>query len=150
MDYMYIHVNERCRRKEERSKHGQMNNKAKQHSTPKAVTFPKANELPRVGLEPTTLYTLNRVLYQLSYMYVCVCVCACVLCVCVNFKYRNFKSFHLDFLNHPLPAEATIVTGFLTYTCIHTCMYMYMYMYTHTQQYFPSGKLGGGGGILNQ
>ena len=67
-----------------------MNNKAKQHSTPKAVTFPKANELPRVGLEPTTLYTLDRVLYQLSYMYVCVCVhvcvcmcvCMCVVCVC--------------------------------------------------------------------
>ena len=25
----------------------------------KAVTFPKKNELPRVGLEPTTLYTLD-------------------------------------------------------------------------------------------
>ena len=35
--------------KEERSKQGQTNNKAKQHSTPKAVTFPKKNELPRVG-----------------------------------------------------------------------------------------------------
>ena len=34
--------------KEERSKQGQTN-KAKQHSTPKAVTFPKKNELPRVG-----------------------------------------------------------------------------------------------------
>ena len=45
--------------KEERSKHGQTNNKAKQHSTPKAVTFPKKNELPRMGLEPTTLYTLD-------------------------------------------------------------------------------------------
>ena len=31
-----------------RSKQGQTNNKAKQHSTPKAVTFPKKNELPRV------------------------------------------------------------------------------------------------------
>ena len=30
-----IHVNERCRRKEERSKQGQTNNKAKQHITPK-------------------------------------------------------------------------------------------------------------------
>ena len=29
------------RRKEERSKQGQTNNKAKQHSTPKAVTFPR-------------------------------------------------------------------------------------------------------------
>ena len=43
--------------KEGRSKQGQTNNKAKQHSTPKAVTFPKKNELSRVGLEPTTLHT---------------------------------------------------------------------------------------------
>ena len=43
--------------KEERSKQDQTNNKVKQHSTPKAVTFPKKNELPRVGLEPTTHYT---------------------------------------------------------------------------------------------
>ena len=35
------------RRKEERSKQDQTNNKAKQHSTPKAVL---KNELPRVGL----------------------------------------------------------------------------------------------------
>ena len=56
------------RRKEERSKQGQTN-KAKQHSTPKAVTFPKKNELPRVGLEPTTLYALDRALYHM-YMYV--------------------------------------------------------------------------------
>ena len=53
---------------EERSKQGQTN-KAKQHSTPKAVTFPNKNELPQVGLEPTTLYTLDRALSQLSYMY---------------------------------------------------------------------------------
>ena len=57
------------------------NNKAKQHSTPKAVTFPKKKEPrvgfqhttvtfpkkkePRVGFEPTTLHTLDRALYQL-------------------------------------------------------------------------------------
>ena len=39
-----------------RKKQGQTNNKAKQHNTPKAVTSPKKNELPRVGLESTTLY----------------------------------------------------------------------------------------------
>ena len=47
--------------KEERKKQARSNkqtNKAKQHSIPKAVTFPKKNELPQVGLEPTTLYTL--------------------------------------------------------------------------------------------
>ena len=52
--------------KEER-KQGQTN-KAKQHSTPKAVTFPKKKKLPQVGLEPTTLYTLDRALYHM-YMY---------------------------------------------------------------------------------
>ena len=36
----------------------------KNNIAPKAVTFPKKNELPRVGLEPTTLYTLDRVLYH--------------------------------------------------------------------------------------
>ena len=58
--HIHMYVNERRRRKEERSKQGHTNNKAKQHSTPKAVTFPKKNELPRVGLEPTTLYTIDK------------------------------------------------------------------------------------------
>ena len=43
--------------KEERKKEGskvKQTNKAKQHSTPKAVIFPRKNELPQVGLEPTT------------------------------------------------------------------------------------------------
>ena len=58
--------------KEERKKQARSNkqtNKAKQHSTPKAVTFPRKNELPQVGLEPTTLYTLDRALYMYMYMY---------------------------------------------------------------------------------
>ena len=62
--YMYIHVYMLMRAAEGRSKQGQTNNKAKQHSTPKAVTLPKTNELPRVGLKPTTLYTLDRALYH--------------------------------------------------------------------------------------
>ena len=55
--YMFLMRDE----KEERKKQARSNkqtNKAKQHSTPKAVTFPKKNELPRVGLE-----------------HVCACVC---------------------------------------------------------------------------
>ena len=50
--------------KEERKKQARAS-KVKQtnkHSTPKAV-----KKLPRVGLKPTTLYTLDRALYQLSY-----------------------------------------------------------------------------------
>ena len=52
------------RRKEERCKKGQTNNKAKQHTTSKAITFPKKNELSLVGLESTTLYTVDRALYH--------------------------------------------------------------------------------------
>ena len=44
--YMYTYIHVHCQyiiymfnEKEERSKQGQTNNKAKQHSTPKAVTF---------------------------------------------------------------------------------------------------------------
>ena len=44
--------------KEGRNKQARSN---KQHSTPKAVTFPK---LPHVGLKPTTLYTPDRALYH--------------------------------------------------------------------------------------
>ena len=59
--------------RDEKEEKVKQTNKAKQHSTPKAVTFPRKNELPRVGLEPTTLYTLDRALYQLGssagYMY---------------------------------------------------------------------------------
>ena len=48
--------------KKERSKQGHTNNKAKQHNTHKVVTFPNKNELPRVGLEPMTLYSRDRAL----------------------------------------------------------------------------------------
>ena len=65
------------RRKEERSKQGQTNNKAKQHSTPKA--FPKKNELPRVGLEPTTL-RITQSPADLSLR----CHCRCVATVLIS------------------------------------------------------------------
>ena len=45
--YMYIHVHVLMRDEKEGRKK-QTNNKAKQHSTPKAVTFPKKNELRHV------------------------------------------------------------------------------------------------------
>ena len=61
-----IHVSMRDEKEEERSKQGQTNNKAKQHRTPKTVTFPKKNELPRVGFEPTTIYNVD------MHNYVCV------------------------------------------------------------------------------
>ena len=36
-------------------------------TTPEEDFFPEKNQLPQVGLEPTTLCSLDRVLYQLSY-----------------------------------------------------------------------------------
>ena len=54
--------------KEGKHKQDQTNNKAKYHSTPKAVTFPKKNELPRVGLEPTALQSRQSALPLSAYM----------------------------------------------------------------------------------
>ena len=66
-----MHVLMRDEKEGRKGKQGQTN-KAKQHSTPKVVTFPKKNELPWwVGLEPTTFYILDRSLYM--YMYMCEC-----------------------------------------------------------------------------
>ena len=59
------------RRKEERSKQGQTNNKAKQHSTPKVVCT--------YSVVCSTQYTYSVVC---STQYTCMCVCVCV-CVCV-------------------------------------------------------------------
>ena len=56
--YMYMYNVYMLMRGEEERKE-EASNKAKQHNTPKAVTFPKKDELPWVGLEPTTLYTLH-------------------------------------------------------------------------------------------
>ena len=58
------------RRKKERSKQGQANKqgKATQH-TQGSHFFLRKNELPRVGLKPTTLHTLDRALYQHVHVY---------------------------------------------------------------------------------
>ena len=45
--YCFIYmINARRRRKETIRKKGPTNNKANQHSTPRALTFPKINDLP--------------------------------------------------------------------------------------------------------
>ena len=55
----YIHVHVLMRDEKEGGKQqGQTNNKVKQHSTPKAVTFPKKNELLRY-IYTYTLYILD-------------------------------------------------------------------------------------------
>ena len=104
------------RKKEERSKQGQTNNKAKQHSTPKAVTFPKKNELPLVGLKPTTLYTLGRALYL--YMYVCVDIITAVSAadhvqvggIPEDMEQMKFKEVEKRFLKQfQMPSEEKLV-----------------------------------------
>ena len=66
--HVHVHVlmrdEKEGRKKRARSNKVNVQYKAKQHSTPKAVTFPKKDELPRVGLKPTTLFTLDRALYH--------------------------------------------------------------------------------------
>ena len=57
-----------CENHDKVSTNNRTKNKAKQHSTPKAVTFHEKNELPWVGLEPTTLHTLDRALYMDVYL----------------------------------------------------------------------------------
>ena len=52
------------RRKEERKKQARSNKQGKATQHTQGSHFSKKNELPRVGLEPTTLYTLDRVLYH--------------------------------------------------------------------------------------
>ena len=52
-------------RKKERSKQGQTNKQGKATQHTQGSHFSKKKELPRVGLEPTTLHTLDRALYQL-------------------------------------------------------------------------------------
>ena len=64
---LHVHVLMRDEKEGRKKQARSNNNKAKQHSTPKAVTCPKKNELLQVGLEPTTLHTIDRTLYQLSY-----------------------------------------------------------------------------------
>ena len=46
-NHQHVHVNERCRRKKEASK-------VKQTTKQSNTAHPKKNELPRVGLKPTT------------------------------------------------------------------------------------------------
>ena len=121
--------------KEERKKQARSNkqtqHKAKQHSTPKAVTFPRKNELPQVGLEPTTLYTLDRALYQLQlswlgpnltshstpdvHVHVLGVLCCFALFVCLTLLASFFLPSHLSFKN----------------------MYMYMYIYNVHVLLFP-------------
>ena len=81
----------------------------RQHSTPKAVTFPSKNELPRVGPEPTTLYIMYIYVFMRDEkegrsMYICIVVAethASLQLIC--WKYSDF-------------------VGYITY------MYMYLYM----------------------
>ena len=80
--------------KEERKKQARSkNNKAKQHSTPKAVTLPRKNELPRVGLEPTTLYTLDRALHVRSCIH---SIIRNIVLLCKNRISFNRRGFVLD------------------------------------------------------
>ena len=74
--YIHVHVHVLMTdEKEGRKKHARSNkqeDKATQHTQ---GTFPKKNELPKVGLESTTLYTLARmyIVHACACKYTCSC-----------------------------------------------------------------------------
>ena len=78
--------------KGERSKQGQSNNKAKQHNTPKAVTFQKKRAASGgTRTHDTLLYNYVLVLLpsmlntrNSTYVYVFACVCVHISCVQVT------------------------------------------------------------------
>ena len=72
--------------KEERKKQARSNKQTRQSNTayPRQSLFLEKISCLRLGLEPTTLYTLDRVLYQLSYRG---STCKWMCC-------RYYESFH--------------------------------------------------------
>ena len=108
--YMYIHVVKQT-------------NKAKQHSTPKAVTFPRKNELPQVGLEPTTLLYSRQSALPTELP-------------------RQLSWLSPNLTSHSTPDEQAnhmyivYMTSLVLQISIEYCyMYMYMYMYITQHNY---------------
>ena len=128
-------------RKKEASKVKQTN-KAKQHSTPKAVTFPKKNELPQVGLEPTTLYMYARTYYQMIFQITTIYMTLIIMWyqkVCIHTTGLHTRDYseqlwlplneiHQPQLNKGKPQLQ--IKQLHVYTCtiytVRTCMYMYV------------------------
>ena len=132
------------RRKEERSKQAKVKqtNKAKQQSTPKAVTFPKKNELPRVGLEHVhvlrdmntrhlfaIMRTENRPLCEEVHVH---CHYTAVIpTIQVYIVYGGFKLLQLlkSWLDSIIHLECV-------YTCTCTCMYIHLHMHMKQELMF--------------
>ena len=82
--YMYMQVDMFLMRDEKEASKVKQTNKAKQHSTPKAVTFPIKNELPQVGHVHVYInihvYTVRTCIYMYMYtLYVHACTSTCSL-----------------------------------------------------------------------
>ena len=118
---------ERRRRKEEASKAGQ-------HSKPKAVIFPKKTELPRVGFKPTTLYTLDRVLYELSYMFMYTRTYTCIhpgMADSIALQTHSYKSTH-SLTHSPTHPPTHPPTHSLTHPLTHSPTLLPTHSLTHT------------------
>ena len=105
--------------KEERKKQARSNKQTRQSNTahPRQSLFLEKNELLRVRLEPTTLYTLDRALYQLS---------------CLGWLGPNLTSHSTpdEQANHQLSMKekAGVMKPPMTPNT-KTSIYMYMYTY---------------------
>ena len=143
------------RRKEERSKQGQTNNKAKQHNTPKAVTFPKINELPRVGLYMFAavysatctctgiyIYTQEQHVYSMynnthrSNMYT-TCTAIHTGATCIQHVYNSMSYCILcDFVYHGFLPSSSLINIYNVHVSIHVVYskfflvgYFYLFLY---------------------
>ena len=93
--------------KEERKKEAsKANNKAKQHSKPKAVTLPKKNELARQTCTCTHVQTIG--------LPVGVCMADMYMYTCVGLLVGN-----LAFITHKVMPFSRAVLGTSIYICMH-------------------------------
>ena len=121
------------RDEKEGSKQGQTN-KAKQHSTPKAATFPKKNELSRVGLEPTTLYTVDRALYHRaaaagpkSHM--------CMYVYCLDYDSEHFPVSGSDVRCSKLLPPVHLVRETRVHVIYHECQFSLILVHVYSLPY---------------
>ena len=141
--YMYIHVREM--NKEGRSKQGQTNSKAKQHSTPKVVTFPKKMSCFQRNSNPRhSTLCIDRVLYTAIYMY-CIdrVLNTAIYMYCIDRVLNTAIYMYcidrvLNTAIYMYCIDRVLNTAIYMY-CIdrvlNTAIYMYCYMYIHVPRH---------------
>ena len=82
--------------------------------TPKAVTFPEKNELPRVGMYSTCTCTCMHVLLYILYLYMYIALLCCLFNLACIF----------------LPSFSSLIIKNIYKHDLYTCIYMNIHVYT--------------------